>query len=409
MNILIMAQHYAPEEVSGAVLATELATDLVKCGHKVSFITCAPNYPEGKVFSGYRNSLVSKEKLDGVNVIRTWSYISPRKTFWRRILNFGTFSVGAFFTALVAGKPNIILSFSPPLPLGISAWILSRFWNVPWILRVEDLYPEAAVAMGVLRNHITISLLSAVERFLYHHANHISLISEGFRENLLSKGIPLEKLSVIPVWGDPNNIPVLPKENNFRQGHGLHDKFLVIYAGNLGHTSALEEVILAAERLSGVPDTKFVIIGEGVKKSALEKLTLQKMLDNVLFLPYQPRPIFAEELAAADVGLVTLNKNSSKSSLPSKIFNIMASGRPILAVAPLESEVCKLAEEGGCGVCVPPGHPDLIANAILELKRNKNQLKDMGTRGRLWLETHFSRNGCVNMYETMLKRVARWG
>ncbi|MBK7917807.1 MAG: hypothetical protein IPJ94_16395 [Chloroflexi bacterium] len=143
---------FRPEEVSGAILATELAVDLVARGHIVSFVTCAPNHPQGKIFPGYTNSLLAREIWQGVQLVRTWSYISPPTGFWRRIFNYGTFSTTAFYGGLVAGRPDVIFSYSPPLPLGVAAWALSRLWRVPWVLRVEDLYPDAAVAAGVLQN-----------------------------------------------------------------------------------------------------------------------------------------------------------------------------------------------------------------------------------------------------------------
>lgn len=405
MKILFMGQHYAPEDVSGAVLATELAIDLAKRGHEVTIVTCFPNYPEGRVFPGYKLHLYQKEILDGVQVVRTWSYICPRKTFWRRILNYGTFSAVAFFGGLLVDRPDVVVSFSPPLPLGVSAWLLSRLWRVPWVLRVEDLYPEVAVAAGVLHSHSVIAFLSALERFLYQQATHISLISEGFRRNLLGKGISAQKLSVIPVWADPDVVRPLPKENCFRRDHGLEGRFVVMYAGNIGHTSALEDVIVAAEILRDQPDVRFVIVGEGIKKQALADLVEHKGLENVLFLPFQPRTVFAEMLAAADIGLVTLSPGFSSTSLPSKTFNIMASGRPIVAITPLDSEIAQLVQEADCGVPVPPDHPERLAEVLLELKDDTSRLTDMGRNGRLQLESRFSRRRCVDLYEKTLTQV----
>ena len=244
-KILILSQHYAPEDVSGAVLGTELATGLVERGHEVDYLTCAPNYPRGKVFPGYANSFYRVERLDGVKVVRIWSYISPHKTFWRRILNYGTFSLSAFYGGLLSGKPDVLLSYSPPLPLGVSAWLLSRLWQVPWVLRVEDLYPEAAVATGVLRNPVAITLLTMLERFIYRQAKHISLISEGFRLNLLGKGVGAERITVTPVWADPDDHPQA-KENRFREENRLKGKFVVLYAGTMGMTASLESVLQTA-------------------------------------------------------------------------------------------------------------------------------------------------------------------
>jgi colanic acid biosynthesis glycosyl transferase WcaI len=403
MRVLLIGQHYAPEDVSGAVLATELASDLVRRGHRVSFVTCAPNYPLGQVFPGYKNRLLEREFMDGVTVIRTWSLISKHKTFWRRIFNYGTFSATALHGGLLAGKPDVILSASPPLPLCMAAWILKRIWRVPWVLRVEDLYPESAVVAGVLRNRLAIRFFNAMERFFYREASHISLISEGFRRNLQNKGVLPEKLSVIPVWADPNEIRPLPKENSFRKAHGLENQFVIMYAGNLGQTSALEDILAAASLLQEEPDVQFVIVGQGIKKEALLVYAQEQGLDNVTFLPFQPREAYPQMMAAADVGLVTLNQDSSRTSMPSKTFSIMASERPVLAVTPPESEVAQLIQETQCGLNVPAGQPQRLAETILELRDDREYLQQMGRIGRETLIQNFSRNRCVNLYEKTLK------
>lgn len=402
MHIMFMAQCYAPEDVSAAVLITELATDLVDRGHDVTFVTGAPSYPYGRVFPGYRNKLYQIEWLDGVRVVRTWSYISPKKSFWPRILHYGTYSATAFYGGLFAGRPDIVVSYSPPLPLGMSAWLLSRLWRVPWVLQLEDLYPDAAVATGHLKNRTAIALFSAVERFQYQRATHISLIAESFRRNLLAKGVPPARMTLIPVWADPDVVRPLPKENAFRAQHGLEGQFVVMYAGNIGVTSSLEDVLEAACLLREEPHLRFVIVGEGTKKHSLEQKARREKLENVMFLPYQPRDAFPSMMAAADLSLVTLNSSSSLTSLPSKIFNVMASARPILGVSPPGSEIAHLIEEGQCGVNVPPGCPELLAETILSLMRQEEVLSQMGRKGRLLLTSKFSRAHCVERYEQML-------
>jgi colanic acid biosynthesis glycosyl transferase WcaI len=407
MNILFLAQCYAPENVSASVLITELAVDLAKRGNRVTMVTGAPNYPSGRVFPGYKNRLYQTEWLDGVKVIRTWSYISPEKAFWPRLLHYGSYSATAFYGGLFAGKPDVIVSYSPPLPLGISAWLLSRIWRVPWVLQLEDLYPDAAVAAGVMRNQKSIAFFSAMERFLYRRARHISIISESFRTNLKGKGVPDEKMTLIPVWADPDEIRPLPKMNGFRTANGLNDKFVLLYAGNLGLTSCLEDVVEAADILREDPRICFVFVGEGLKKQPLQALAQSKNLTNILFLPFQERALFPKILAAADLSLVTLNQNSSVSSLPSKVFNLMASARPILSISPPESELAGLIKSSGCGINIPIGQPGLLANQIQLFIQQPERLEQMGRCGRILLENRFSRDGCVDQYEAMLKRVCQ--
>jgi len=403
MNILILVQCYAPEDVSGSVLVRELATDLVKIGHSVTIITVAPNYPYGRVYPGYKNRILQKEWIEGVKVVRIWSFISPKKTFWRRIFHYGTFSVSAFYGGLFCPKPDIIVCFSPPLPLCLTAWLLSSLWRIPWLLQLEDIYPDAAVNTNILRNQAVINFFSFVERFVYKRATHISVICDSFKKNLLNKGVPPQKITVIPVWSDSEVVKPLPRENAFRKQHQLIGKFVVMYSGNLGITSCLEDVILAAALLKDCIDIRFVIIGEGIKKNVLIEMAQQKGLSNVIFLPYQSRELFPEMLAAADVGLVTLNEQSHLSSLPSKIFNIMASARPVIAVAPQGSEIVNLVDNTQCGITILPGRPDLLATAIKSLcYADPFVLEEMGKKGRIELETNFTRVKCVKQFEQMI-------
>lgn len=402
MRILFLAQCYAPEDVSAAVLITELATDLVKRGHQVSVVTGVPNYPHGRVFKGYHNCLYQVETLNSVRVIRTWSYISPSKKIWPRLFHYGTYSLTAFYGGLAAGRPDVLVSFSPPLPLGISAWLLSRAWHTPWVLQLEDLYPDAAIAAGVMTNKKIISFFLGMENFIYQKSHHISVITEGFRQTLLAKEVPDSKIEVVPVWADPAQVRPLPKQNAFRREHRLDDKFVMMYAGNIGLTSCLEDVLRAAEILHEQTKIQFVIVGEGVKKKILEAERQNRQLRNVIFLPYQPREIFSEMLAAADVILVTLNNGAALSSLPSKIFNGMASARPILAVAPPGSELARIVTEAGCGWTVPPGSPLKLAMVLAQLIGQEPMLIQTGQNGRTHLEKYYSRNHCVDAYEKML-------
>jgi colanic acid biosynthesis glycosyl transferase WcaI len=401
MKILILSQEYAPEEVSSAIVVRELAEDLVQRGHQVSVVTRAPNYPLGKVSPGYRNKLYQVEYLNGVRVHRVWSYITPNKGFWQRILSFGTYSAAAFYGGLLAQKPDLVVCYSPPLPLGVSCWLLSRVWRIPWVLRVEDLFPEAAVAAGVLTSQRAIQFFYRLASFLYRRSERISVITEGFRRRLLQKNVPDEKITVNPCWADPDFVTPQPKENIFRQVHGLSGKFVVMYAGALGLTSALEDVMEAAFILRGHSDIIFVIVGEGTKKLWIQQYIEQHSLVNAMVLPFQPRADFPQMMAAANVSLVTLNQAFSEFSLPHKIFDIMASNRPILGVAPLECDLAKLIQDNRCGQVVAPQKAQDLAQTILEMKGDPDSLDEMGKHGRALLLSTYARNICIDGYEKM--------
>ncbi len=321
------------------------------------------------------------------------------------MLHYETYSLSAFYGCLLAGKPDILVSFSPPLPLGLSAWALSRIWKIPWVLQLEDLYPEAAVAAGVLRQGAAANFFDWMARFQYRRAAHISVIADSFRENLLARNLSPERITLIPCWADADVVRPMPRENAFRSQHTAGRSFLVLYAGNIGLTSSLEDVLSAAAQLKNDPDVGFLIVGEGVKKPSLEAFARANELQNVTFLPYQPRELLPEVMASADLSLVTLNSDSAQSSLPSKVFTIMASARAVLAITPPQSELARLVAEAGCGITVMPGQPRLLAEAIRHYKGHLTILKGMGQRGRIQLESKYSRVGCVSRYEQMLSAV----
>lgn len=402
MKVLILGQHYYPEEISGAVLATELAEFLVEEGHEVTFITCVPNYPYGEPYKSYKNRLFQKENIRGVEVIRTWSYISPKKTFWRRILNYGTFSLFVFFAGLFVKKPDLIYAYSPPLPLGVTAWLLSIFKRAPWVLRVEDLYPDAAVSAGVLKNKLAIRFFYWLEKFIYDRVDRLSVLSDGFKEIVQKKGIDPAKIYVTPVWANPEEIIDNGLQTQFRKAQGFKNEFIVLYAGNIGQTSDLEIVIEAAEHLQQNKDIHFVFIGEGIKKKSLIDLAAQKQLNNVRFLPYQPRQMFADMMTSANLFIVTINIHSSRYSLPGKTFNCMASARPILAVSPQDSELAELVNLYQCGYVVEPEDSHRIADQILYAFDHKDQLHQMGQNGRQALENNFARDVCLQEVKTIL-------
>ena len=402
MHILIMGQHFAPEEISGAVLATELAFGLLKKGHQVTFITSTPNYPYGKPLPGYKNRLIYREIIGGVVVIRTWSYLSPHKTMVKRLVNYSTFSLAATFGGFYCHKPDVIISSSPPLTLGISAFLLMRYWKVPWLLRVEDLFPDLLLSMGILKPSMITSVLFKVEKFLYQKASHIAVISEGFKTNLTKKGISSEKITVVPVWADPDQITPLAKENALYDELDLRGRFIILYSGNIGLTSSLDDLLAAAKKLENFPKILFLIAGEGVRKHAMRKTINDQRLKNVRLISYQPRNRYAELLSLADISVVTLNKASSVNSLPGKTFNIMASGRPILAITDPQSELGKIVTQFECGIIVQEGQADELADKIVNLLKAPKKLSEMGKNGRYAVVSFFSRNRCVDQFEQIL-------
>ena len=406
MHVLLVTQYFKPESIGAPIWIHQLAVDLVSMGHDVTVLTGFPNYPDRVIFEGYRGKVFLQEQIDDVDVVRTYIYASPNDALWSRALNFGSFCASAALGGLVVPKSDVIYCIMPPLPLGLSAEFLGLVKRAPVVVNVQDIYPDIAIALGFLRNPLIIRLFKWMERFIYQHAAAVTVISNGFKENLLRKGVPAQKIHVVPNWADPDFIRPGPKNNPFRHRLGLDDRFTLIYSGNLSHNSNVEPVIGAAELLRDEPFA-FVIVGEGVRKADLERKVREKQLKNVWFLPFQPLEEYPQVLTAADMNLVTLNTQAAMASVPSKVFKMMASGRPVLAITTNGNEVHRLITQANCGLCVPPDDPVSLAEALRYAAAHQDELERMGENARCYLEQHFSRHRCVAQIEEILGKVAR--
>ncbi len=416
MKILIVNIYFHPDPTGTGLVITELARDLVAQGHAVTVITSVPHYagrpardwkPKG-ARAGW--SLWREDCLDGIRVIRTAVYVPRRKTFASRALNYATFSALAIAAGLRCGAQEVILCTSPPLSLGISAWLLSRLKRVPFVFNVQDIYPDAAILMGMVRQPLLIALFRGLERFVYRRASLVTVISEGAKRNLLAKGAPDEKVVVIPNWVDVEFVRPMPPDNSFRRGlagTGAEPQLVVMFAGNIGLIAGLETVLAAAAELRHRPEIRFVIVGEGNAKADLKARAAAMGLSNVLFLPTQPREILPEVLAAADVHLVTLKRQMSTTSVPSKSYGIMASGRPMVAAVDPDSEVWQLVEAAAAGLCVPPEDPVALARAVEALCDDPERRQRLGENARVYVVNHNEKRELTAVYGRTLKAVAR--
>lgn len=406
MHVALVAPHFWPEDFGPGIWLRQLATDLVARGHQVTMITAFPHYPQGRVFEGYGGRIFMRESVDGVQVIRTYVYATRSKSFWPRILNFGSFCTSALFGGALVARPDVFYCYIPPLPLGLTAELLGLAKRAPVVLNVQDLYPDIAVAVGQLRNRLAIRFFERMARTLYRHASAIVLITESFRENLLAKGVPGEKLHVIPNWADTDAIQPESKFNVFWEELGIKNEFTVVYCGSLSHNTCLETVVEAAHLLEREP-CQFLLVGDGVKKQPLEALASQYKLRNLRFLPSQPLATYQEVLAASDVQIVALNAAATDLSMPSKVFKIMASGRPILALARTTSDLSRLVSEGKCGVTVEPEDARGLAETLRRLATQPEELERMAQNARTLCVDRFSRARCTGEIESLLASVAK--
>ncbi|MGF1523437.1 MAG: glycosyltransferase family 4 protein [Leptolyngbyaceae cyanobacterium] len=408
MRILIYSYNYHPEPIGIAPLMTELAEGLVKRNHEVRVVTAMPNYPERRIYPAYRGKLYVTEELNGVVVQRCYVRIRPKPGLVTRTLLDGSFVLLSLFQALKGWKPDVILYTSPSLPVSVPVAMLKLLYRCPTVLNLQDILPEAAVQTGLLSNPVAIRVFEALEKFAYQSSTRISVIAEGFRTNLLGKGVSDSKIMQVCNWVDVNFIRPLPKyDNDFRRTNGLGDKFVVLYSGNIARTQGIRTVIRAAAEIQnqGFQDIAFVIVGEESQLEELDELRQELNVHNLLLRPFAPRAKLPEMLAAADVGLIMQKRNVVGFNMPSKTQVLLASGRPIIAAVPADGTAAGAVRASQGGVVIEPENPAQLARAILHLYENSDQAAKLGDRGRQHALDEYSFEQALNRYEALFKEL----
>jgi colanic acid biosynthesis glycosyl transferase WcaI len=409
MRLLLLSLYFHPDPAANSVILTDLARRLVSAGHRVTVVCAMPHYDTNAIWPAYRGRLVQHECWEGIDIWRMWLYVPQLKTnLLGRLLNYVSFNLLSTAVGLFVARPDVILAPSPPLTIGLTAWFLGLVRRAPYVYNVQDIYPDVAVRLGALRNCRVIALFSGMERYVYRHAAAITVISEGFRRNLLGKGVPREKIAVIPNFVDTEFVTPLPKDNPFARREGLLDKFLVLFAGNVGLSQGLEHVLEAAHQLQkDHAEILFLIVGSGVAKSTLERQATELGLGNVRFIPFRPRQQVPAIYASADLCLIPLRKGIALESVPSKALTIMAAGKPIIATVEAESDIGSFIQEADCGLIISPEDPQALAKAIMTLYHDPARGVRLGANGRAYVVAHCSPEIVARQYDELLRRVAQ--
>lgn len=395
MRVLIVSNYYFPETVGAAVWVPQLATELYRMGHEVTVLTSFPSYPGGHVFEQYCGRFFMREAIGGVRVVRTMTYATPSRAFWQRVLSWGCFCISSLVQGSMARiEADVVYVVMPPLPLGITGWVLAKMAKAPLVINVQDIYPDVAVELKFLTNRVAIRFFRGMERWIYRHARKIVVISPSFRDNLAGKGVPQEKVAVVSNWADPSEIVPLPKQNQFRQevGAGRED-LLLVYSGGLSLNSLLEPLMEALVQFRR-ERVRLVVLGDGPKKPEIMALAGQLGIA-AEFMPFQPLERYGEVLSAADLAVVTLNSAATSSSVPSKIFKHMAAGTASLAITSAPNELTRLIRASGGGLSCDDGTPGTIAARIRWALANREEIEAMGGRARNYLVRECSRSKCV--------------
>jgi len=410
VRILLLIIQFPPDVNASGLLMAQLGEGLVARGHHVSVITAFPHYARFRIVEEFRGKLLERETYHGMDVLRLYVFTpGSKQSMANRLLSYLSFNALATIAGVASREQyDVILCSNGSFFSGISASLIGLAKRIPFIYNVQDLYPETPVHAGQLRNPLAIRVLEGLERLMYSRATHVSVISAAFRDNILAKGVTPDKVSTIPNFVDTDFIRPLPKVNEFSRRYGLSDKFVVTHAGNLGYVYDLETLIDAASLLQSEAAIHFLIVGDGVVRPSLEDRVRDLGLTNVTLLPFQPRDSLPELRAASDVQVALYNRGSARFSMPSKVYEIMASGRPVLASADKHSDLWNLVVDTGCGICVEPHDPTQLAAAVLALHRDPSLRSRMGQRGRAEVETNYSRISVVTKYDDLIRSTDAW-
>lgn len=391
-RILFLTSYYPPEKGAAAVRVSETAACLRKRGHQVTVLTAFPNYPTGIIPPEYRGHVIQKETVDGVRLVRVWSYVTANKGFLRRIL--AQFSFGCLAAILGwrdVGHPDVIIVESHPLFNAISGRLLSWLKRRPFVFMVSDLWPESAVQLGLLRNHVFIWLAERLEWSTYKRSSFVWALTEGIRSRLIERGLLPEHIFLLTNGVDTTKFRPIPSEQA-RTELSWDDRFTVLYAGTHGPSHGLMTLLDAAEQLKDIKEIHFILAGDGAEKASLVAHAQKRNLSNVTFLDAQPHDRIPLLLAAANVSWIHWRKLPVfEGGLPLKMFEAMGCGRPILLG--IDGEPRRLAEQkAGAAIHFESGNSKALVEGILYLKNHPEEAALLGQRGREFVEAWFDRD-----------------
>ncbi len=406
MRILFLSDNFPPESNAPATRLHEHAVRWVRAGHEVTVITCAPNFPEGKLYAGYRNAWRQVETVDGIRVVRVKTYITANEGFLRRTLDYMSFMVMAFVMGLFERRPNVVVATSPQFFCAIAGWALSVAKWRPFVFELRDLWPASIVAVGAMGRSPAIRLLERIELFLYRRAAAVISVTESFREDLVARGIDRGKIHVVINGVDLDRYEPQPRDAGLEREFALEGKFVAGYMGTHGLAHALPKVLEAAERLREREDIVFFFAGSGAQRGMVERIVAERGLANVRLIPRQPKARMPALWSACDVAIVPLRDNPVFATvIPSKIFESMGMGVPILMSLP-EGEATRIVRETGAGVCVPPEDPAAMAAGIVELAEHPNRVAALRAAARA-AAPQFSRDRLAMRMADILARIGR--
>ncbi|MBF0466231.1 MAG: glycosyltransferase family 4 protein [Nitrospirae bacterium] len=382
-KILFFSENFPPEVNAASTRVYERACYWVKWGYDVTVITCAPNFPQGRLYPGYKNKWHQVEFMDGIRVVRVKTFISKNEGVALRTLDFLSYNITAVAAAIFENKPDVAISTSPQFFAAVAGWMVSEARRIPFIFELGDLWPASIAAVGVMkRGNILLKMVEKLELYLYDRAAHVVSLTNSFKEDLVRRGVPEDKITVVINGVDLPRYAPMPKDPELMSTLHLDEKFVVGYIGTQGAAHGLENVIEAAKIINDhSDDICFLFVGTGSEHEKLKaKVEQFNLSSHVLFVPPKPKAEMPKYWSLCDVALIHL-KNSPvfKTVIPSKMFEAMGMGLPLLVVSP-EGEASAIVQREGCGLWCPAGEPQLFSKNILFLKENPAKLKDFSAK-----------------------------
>jgi colanic acid biosynthesis glycosyl transferase WcaI len=410
VKILYLSQYFPPEMGAPAARASELTRHWAADGHDVSVLTGFPNHPTGRVPSEYCDEfrqLVTREQIEGVNVVRTWLWPLPNRKAYERILNYTSFCLSSALTGLFISRPEVVIASSPQLLVALSGWWLAACKRVPFVFEVRDLWPESLSAVGMGgKNSLMNRALAKLAGFLYGKADRIVVVTPAFKDHLIKHwNIAADKISVIENGVETNLFSPRNTDADIRRELGAEEKFVVSYIGTIGMAHGLESVIEAAARMrQSAPHILFLLLGEGAEKERILSLARAQGLTNLRFVGQQPREKIPAYIAASDACLVLLKKAEVfKTVIPTKMLEFMSCSRPV--ILGVEGQARKIMDEARAGIGIDPGSADELVEAIALLAANPTLRESLGRNGRRYIQQRFSRRSTATAYLDVLENL----
>lgn len=406
MKILFLTDNFYPEVNAPASRTYEHAREWVKAGHEVTVITCVPNFPKGKVFDGYKNKLWQKEVIDGIEVIRVWSYIAANKGFVRRTLDFISFSVTSFLAGLFV-KADVIVATSPQFFTALSGRTLSFWKRVPWIMEVRDLWPESIKTVGAMKDNLFIRYFEWEEMRCYRSAKTIVVVTDSFKRTLTARGIDEAKIKVVKNGVDKEMFKPVPKDEALIGELGLEGKKIIGYIGTHGMAHKLDFILDCARNMQGRNDFHFLFIGAGAEREALLAKKEREGITNVTMLDSVPKDQVVRYISILDLSLINLRKSELfKTVIPSKMFE--NAGMQIPIIMGVQGEAQEMLEEYGAGLCFEPEN-EVDFNAKLQQLLSDPDLYERCRIGGAEMSRDYDRKALADkMLECMMDTVSIW-